>query len=90
MRDWYNYSWNEVIKKLNSSVKYGLSLDKVNKSKEEFGDNKTLDLKAKSFIILFLKNLIQLYSLSAIFTGIILFFYEKIGLASFTLCISLI
>ncbi|KGN02476.1 cation transporter [Clostridium novyi A str. 4570] len=90
MRDWYNYSWNEVIKKLNSSVKYGLSLDKVSKSRDEFGDNKTLNLKAKSFIILFLKNLIQLYSLSAIFTGIMLFFYGKIGLASFMLCISLI
>src|SRR3712207_3182927 len=89
MSDWYNYSWNEVIKKLNSSVKYGLSLDKVNKSKEEFGDNKTLNLKAKSFIILFLKNLIQLYSLSSVFTGIMLFFYGKIGLASFILCVSL-
>lgn len=74
MRDWYNYSWNEVIKELNSSVKYGLSLDKVNKSRDEFGDNKTLNLKAKSFIILFLKNFIQLYSLAAIFTSIMLVF----------------
>ncbi|EDS76394.1 cation transport ATPase [Clostridium botulinum C str. Eklund] len=89
MRDWYNYSWSEVIKELNSSVKYGLSLDKVDKNRDEFGDNKTLNLKSKSFIILFLKNLIQIYSLSAIFTAILLFFNAKIIVACFILCISL-
>ncbi|KLU76100.1 cation-transporting P-type ATPase [Clostridium botulinum] len=89
MKDWYNYSWNEVVKELNSSTTYGLSMENVNENREEFGDNKTLNLNSKSFIILFLRQLIKLYSISGIITSVLLFMALKIGMALFMVIITL-
>jgi len=56
MKTWYNSSWNEVVKKLKSDFKYGLTEDKVKESREVFGDNKNLNLKIKILLFYFLST----------------------------------
>ncbi|WP_243894312.1 HAD-IC family P-type ATPase [Clostridium haemolyticum] len=89
MKDWYNYSWSEVVRELNSNITYGLSMENVNENREAFGDNKTLNLKSKSFIILFLRQLTKLYSISSILTSVLLFMALKIQMGIFMIIINL-
>src|SRR3712207_2919779 len=89
MKDWYNYSWSEVVRELNSNITYGLSMENVNENREAFGDNKTLNLKSKSFIILFLRQLTKLYSISSILTSVLLFMALKIQMGIFIIIINL-
>lgn len=74
MKAWYNRSWHEVVRELKSDFKYGLTEDRVKENRKIFGDNKTLNLKNKSFIILFLKHMSELYCISGILTSILLFY----------------
>ena len=37
MNDWYNYSWIDIVEKLDSDEKIGLSSDKVNSIKAKSG-----------------------------------------------------
>ncbi|MEA4825171.1 MAG: cation-transporting P-type ATPase, partial [Clostridium sp.] len=53
MKAWYNHSWSDVVKEINSDIKYGLTEKGVEESRNSFGDNRSLNLKNKSFSILF-------------------------------------
>lgn len=88
MKNWYNYSWNDVVKELDSDSRYGLTIDKIKKNTEKFGNNKTLNLKSKSFIILVLKQIIKVYSISSMLLCILLFKTRSFKMAVFLLAIT--
>ncbi|QGU95519.1 cation-transporting P-type ATPase [Clostridium bovifaecis] len=89
MRAWYNSSWNEVVRELESDFKYGLTEDRVKQNRKNFGDNKTLNLKNKSFIILFLKHMSKLYCILGILITIFLFYTYNWKSAAFLCCTTL-
>lgn len=80
MKAWYNHSWSDVVKELNSDIKYGLTEKGVEESRNSFGDNRSLNLKNKSFSILFLKQLIKSYSIIGIIICGLLFYLKEIKL----------
>lgn len=80
MKAWYNHSWSDVVKELNSDIKYGLTEKGVEESRNSFGDNRSLNLKNKSFSILFLKQLIKSYSIIGIIICVLLFYLKEIKL----------
>lgn len=80
MKAWYNHSWGDVVKELNSDIKYGLTEKGVEESRNSFGDNRSLNLKSKSFNILFLKQLIKSYSIIGIMICGLLFYLKEIKL----------
>lgn len=80
MKAWYNHSWSDVVKELNGDIKYGLTEKGVEESRNSFGDNRSLNLKNKSFSILFLKQLIKSYSIIGIIICVLLFYLKEIKL----------
>lgn len=69
MFDWYNLSWNEVVKTLYSDANSGLSEDRVIENREKYGDNNTINIKAKNSIFLFLKEILRIYSCVGFIVG---------------------
>ena len=70
MFDWYNLSWNEVVKTLYSDANSGLSEDRVIENREKYGDNNTINIKAKNSIFLFSKEILRIYSCVGFIVGV--------------------
>ena len=75
MENWYLLSANETIEKLNSNKENGLTLEEVEKRREQYGLNELKQKKKKSFIIKFLEQfkdfMIIILIISAIVSGVI-------------------
>ena len=75
MKNWYLLSANETIEKLNSNIENGLTLEEVEKRKEQYGLNELKQKKKKSFLIKFLEQfkdfMIIILIISAIVSGVI-------------------
>ena len=80
MKTFYNLSWNDVVKELNSDVIYGLSDEMVEQSRKDFGDNKTIEINNKGFISIFIKQLFKLYSILGIIICLGLFYYKELNI----------
>lgn len=85
MKAWYNSSWNDVVKELDIDIKKGLSEEKVQENRSIFGENKSIDLKSKSFIRIFIKYITKLYSLSGMGTVLLLSYINEYSTASILL-----
>ncbi|WP_125152579.1 cation-transporting P-type ATPase [Clostridium rectalis] len=86
MTKWYNSSWNEVIKKLNSNATMGLSENRVKALQDQNGKNIIIIPKSKSFLFVFLKYIKQLWVISLI-ASVAMFFYTNHIYISIMLCI---
>ncbi|MCY6959719.1 HAD-IC family P-type ATPase [Clostridium brassicae] len=78
MFDWYNFSWSEVVKELNSDMCKGLSADNVNSNREKYGENTTLNIKLKSSIFLFIKEVFKLYALIGFAVSALLIYNKEV------------
>ncbi|WMJ82326.1 HAD-IC family P-type ATPase [Clostridium sp. MB40-C1] len=78
MFDWYNFSWNEVVKELNSDICKGLSSNEVNSNREKYGENTTLNIKLKSSIFLFIREIFKLYSLIGFAISFLLIYNKEV------------
>ncbi|OFI07203.1 calcium-transporting ATPase 1 [Clostridium acetireducens DSM 10703] len=74
MSKWCNETWTEVVRKLNSDIYTGLKYNQIEKMRKKCGKNEIMIPKSKSFIILFLKALIQLWTLVIIVISVVLYF----------------
>ncbi len=82
MIDWYNYSWNDVVRELQSDVNKGLSKEKIEENRKKYGENNTINLEIKSGAFLFVKQIINIYAITGLGVCSLLFFTEEIFLAS--------
>ncbi|KOA21255.1 calcium-transporting ATPase 1 [Clostridium homopropionicum DSM 5847] len=87
MKTFYNLSWNEVIKELNSDVIYGLSDEMVEQRRKDFGDNKTIEVNNKGFIRIFIKQLLKFYSIVGIIICLGLFYFKELNISIIILSI---
>lgn len=85
MKAWYNLSWNDVTRELNSDFKYGLTEEKVEQSRKQFGDNKTLKITSKGFIRVFFFHLFKIYSILGIIISFLLFYFGELKMPSIIL-----
>lgn len=82
MIDWYNYSWNDVVKELESDVNKGLSKENIEENRKKYGRNNTLNLEIKSGGFLFVKQIINIYAITGLGVCFLLFFTGEVLLAS--------
>ncbi|MEL7597109.1 MAG: cation-transporting P-type ATPase, partial [Clostridiaceae bacterium] len=82
MIDWYNYSWNDVVRELQSDVNKGLSKEKIEENRKKYGENNTINLEIKSGAFLFVKQIINIYAITGLGVCSLLFFTEEIFLVS--------
>lgn len=81
MKTFYNLSWNEVIKELNSDVIYGLSDEVAEQQRKDFGDNKTIEIDNKGFIRILIKHLLKLYSIVGVIICLGLFYFKEFNIS---------
>ncbi|WP_373898913.1 cation-transporting P-type ATPase [Haloimpatiens sp. FM7315] len=74
--EWYNYTWNYVVKNLKSDSSFGLRDGQVEESREKNGSNKIEKPKAKNLFILFLQQFKNLWLCVLVLTNLFLM-YEK-------------
>ncbi|WP_102400137.1 cation-transporting P-type ATPase [Haloimpatiens massiliensis] len=85
--DWYNYTWNYVVKTLNSDIYYGLKEEQILKSREEYGDNRIEKPINKNIWLLILEELKNVFLIIFIVNIIILIYSKNYIWATFiTLC----
>lgn len=90
MIDWYNYSWNDVVRELRSDVNKGLSKENIEENRKKYGRNNTLNLEIKSGAFLFVKQIINIYAITGLGICFLLFFTGEVFLASIISSISLL
>ncbi|MDP4143891.1 MAG: cation-transporting P-type ATPase [Bacillota bacterium] len=61
MTDWYNMIWSEVVKELDSDGHKGLSDERVEEKRKDFGENKILLPKSKGLLGLIFNQIRQLW-----------------------------
>ncbi|MCY6354838.1 cation-translocating P-type ATPase [Clostridium sp. ZS2-4] len=82
MIDWYNYSWNDVVRELQSDVNKGLSKKNAEENREKYGGNNTLNLEIKSGAFLFVKQIVNIYAIIGLGICFLLFLNREAFLAS--------
>ena len=90
MKDWYNSSWNDVVKELDTDITKGLSEENIEKNRKAFGSNETITIKSKSFINIFIRYILKIHSISGISISIMLFYINEYSIASILLFLILI
>lgn len=76
MAEWYNNSWNYVVKELSTDIYRGLNVNEIEDRRAKYGDNRINIKNIKSFIRIFLLEVLNLWTF--VFIGnIILSFYLK-------------
>ncbi|MFD3157602.1 HAD-IC family P-type ATPase [Haloimpatiens sp. FM7330] len=88
MNNWYNYSWNYVVKKLGSDIYKGLKEYQIEKSREEYGDNKIETIKTNNlgriivnqfkslwFFVFIFSEFLMILNSNYIMAGVILILY---------------
>jgi magnesium-transporting ATPase (P-type) len=61
MFEWYNSTWMEIVKRLNSNIYSGLDEEQVNSSRDKYGKNKIWIPETKGIFLLSTKYLKQLW-----------------------------
>ena len=73
--NWFNLSYEKVVKKLNSNIDKGLTTEEVEDKREEFGVNELEQHKKKSIFVKFLEQfkdfMIIVLIISAIISGVV-------------------
>lgn len=68
---WYNFSWNDVVTKLNSNSEYGLDNKNVEESEKIYGNNKFTDCSNELLISRLIKAyIVQPWAIITILIGI--------------------
>ncbi|WP_446898730.1 cation-translocating P-type ATPase [Clostridium sp. LBM24168] len=81
MIKWYKKSWSEIIKELNSNSYYGLYDEQIEANRKKYGSNKIIIPNTKSFILLMLMQLKDIWVLFFIAVFIVLL-YSKLFLSA--------
>lgn len=72
MNEWYNYSWMDIVEKLDSDERVGLSSDKINSIKEKSGINRIFNMKRKKSRSLIKKMILEPWFIMLILTSILM------------------
>lgn len=75
MTDWYNLSWSTVVNLMQSDAKKGLSYEGLLKSKQNYGDNKIVEIENTKFVKNIVKQFIEPW-FAVICISIIALFYS--------------
>ena len=75
MKNWFNQSIDEVEKKLQTDIENGLTIEKVEEKRKQFGSNELEGKKKKSLVIKFIEQfkdfMIIVLIISAIISGVV-------------------
>ena len=74
-KNWYNLSYEEVARKLDTDIESGLSIEKIEEKRKEFGLNELQEKKKKSLFIKFIEQfkdfMIIILIIAAIVSGVV-------------------
>ncbi|MBC8061111.1 MAG: cation-transporting P-type ATPase [Clostridiaceae bacterium] len=72
MDHWYNYSWMDIVEKLQSDERLGLSLDKINSIKVKSGSNRIFNIEQKKSGFVIKKIILQPWFIMLIITALLM------------------
>ncbi|AYD40999.1 cation-transporting P-type ATPase [Clostridium fermenticellae] len=90
MFEWYGKPWNDIVKKLGSNINFGLNDIQVKYCRDKYGDNKIIIPDIRGVIILFIKQIRQLWMLLMLISDIMFFYIGQYANGIIALCVIII